>query len=215
MKIKQWLAVCLLGILAVSAQPARAQVRVGIGIGVPVYRPWWGPCYRPWRPWWYGGPVVYVAPAPAVVVEPAAVVVGSGQTQTLAEPPVTLQPAPAAPQAVAGTTPVTVRAVAGSDRRTQVDSYLHSLSNSDERIRSDAVLQLGRLKAPVAVDPLAATLAGDRSPTVRETAARALGLIGSPKALTVLQHAAQADPDRDVRRSAQFAVEVIQTNQRQ
>jgi HEAT repeat protein len=58
---------------------------------------------------------------------------------------------------------------------------------------------------------LAATLAGDRSPVVRESAARALGLIGSAQALPALQRAAQADSDRDVRRSAQFAVEVIQT----
>ena len=39
-------------------------------------------------------------------------------------------------------------------------------------------------------------------------------LIGSPRSLTALTHAAQADADRDVRRSAQFAVEVIQANQR-
>jgi HEAT repeat protein len=62
------------------------------------------------------------------------------------------------------------------------------------------------------VDPLAATLAGDRSPAVRDAAARALGLIASPQALPALERAAQADADRDVRRSAQFAVEVIQAN---
>ena len=39
-----------------------------------------------------------------------------------------------------------------------------------------------------------------------------IGLIGSPRALTALTYAAQADSDRDVRRSAQFAVDVIQTN---
>jgi HEAT repeat protein len=73
------------------------------------------------------------------------------------------------------------------------------------------VLQLGRSKDPRAVDPLAATLAGDRSAMVREAAARALGLIGSPAALPALQNAAQVDSDHDVRRSAQFAVEVIQS----
>jgi HEAT repeat protein len=85
------------------------------------------------------------------------------------------------------------------------------LADADERVRSDSVMQLGRLKATQAVDPLAATLAGDRSATVREAAARALGLIGSPSAMPALQRAAQSDNDRDVRRSAQFAVEVIQT----
>jgi len=58
---------------------------------------------------------------------------------------------------------------------------------------------------------LAATLAGDQSPAVRDAAARALGLIGSTKGLPALQRAAQVDNDRDVRRSAQFAVEVIQS----
>jgi HEAT repeat protein len=72
-------------------------------------------------------------------------------------------------------------------------------------------MSLGRLKAERAVDPLAATLAGDRSPAVRDAAARALGLVGSPRGLTALKYAAQADSDRDVRHSAQFAVEIIQS----
>jgi HEAT repeat protein len=84
------------------------------------------------------------------------------------------------------------------------------LADADERVRSESVMQLGRLKAQQAVDPLAATLAGDRSATVREAAARALGLIGSPTSLPALQRAAQVDNDRDVRRSAQFSLEVIQ-----
>ena len=43
---------------------------------------------------------------------------------------------------------------------------------------------------------------------------RALGLIGSPRALNPLIRAAQEDNDRDVRHSAQFAIEVIRTNLR-
>ena len=72
-------------------------------------------------------------------------------------------------------------------------------------------MQLGRGRAAQAVDPLAATLAGDRSPVVREAAARALGLIGSSAALPALQQAASADPDHDVRHSAGFAIDVIQS----
>ena len=64
-----------------------------------------------------------------------------------------------------------------------INYYLQQLRNPDERVRADSVLQLGRLKVISSVDPLAATLAGDRSPLVREAAARALALIGSPKAL--------------------------------
>jgi HEAT repeat protein len=48
---------------------------------------------------------------------------------------------------------------------------------------------------------------------VRESAARALGLIASTKGLPALQRAAQVDEDRDVRRSAQFAIEVIQSKE--
>jgi len=95
----------------------------------------------------------------------------------------------------------------------QVDigRYLQQLRDPDERVRADSVLQLGRLRAVSAVDPVAATLAGDRSPMVREAAARSLALMGSPKALPALQHAALSDSDRDVRHSAQFAVDVIQS----
>jgi hypothetical protein len=216
MRIRRWLILGVLGVLALAAVPAQGGVRLGIGIGVgfPCYRPYWGgyPYYYPYGPYYYPG-YVYAAPPP-VVVQPAPVVVGSSPPPPVVDQPVTLRPAPSAQATAAAPPPVTVRAVSGSDRQTRVESYLQALRTPDERARADAVLQLGRLKATRAVDPLAATLAGDQSPAVRETAARALGLIGSPQALTVLQHAAQADPDRDVRRSAQFAVEVIQTNQR-
>jgi HEAT repeat protein len=52
-------------------------------------------------------------------------------------------------------------------------------------------------------------LAGDRSATVREAAARALGLIATPATLPALQRAAQADDDREVRASARFAADVV------
>jgi HEAT repeat protein len=74
----------------------------------------------------------------------------------------------------------------------------------------DAATRLGRLKAGRAVDPLAATLAGDASPRVREAAAKALGIIGSAKALPALRKAAEADGDRDVRHTAEFAMEIVQ-----
>jgi HEAT repeat protein len=47
---------------------------------------------------------------------------------------------------------------------------------------------------------------------VRDAAARALGLIGSPASLDALQRAAGGDADRDVRRSASFAAEIIRAN---
>ena len=71
------------------------------------------------------------------------------------------------------------------------------LTAADEHVRSESVLQLGRMKAYQAVDPLAATLAGDQSPLVRESASRALAMIGSPKAFPALTRAAQADAEHE------------------
>jgi HEAT repeat protein len=92
-----------------------------------------------------------------------------------------------------------------------INRQLQLLADPDERVRADSAMELGRLRAVRAVDPLAATLAGDRSAMVRESAARALALIGSSKALPALQQAALSDSDRDVRHSAQFAIEVVRT----
>jgi HEAT repeat protein len=89
---------------------------------------------------------------------------------------------------------------------------LQLLRSPDECARRDAAMDLGRMRTDRAVDPLTATLAGDHSPVVRDAAARALGLIAAPRSLTALIRAAQADNDRDVRHSAQFAVEIIRTN---
>ena len=92
--------------------------------------------------------------------------------------------------------------------------YMQQLFDQEERVRSDAAMELGRMRADRAVEPLCTLVTTDRSPLVREAAARALGLIGSTRGLAALQQAAQADNDRDVRRSAQFSAEVIRTNLR-
>jgi hypothetical protein len=203
----------LLGVLAVAglgvpAAQAGGFWSVGVNIGGPAY-------YRPYpyyyRPYGYYRPysAVYVG-LPPVVVEAAPVVQAVPVVQPVyATPaaPTTVAPAPAlAPPP----TPATVRAASAQPGQADINHHLQMLADADEHVRSESVMQLGRLKATQAVDPLAATLAGDRSATVREAAARALGLIGSPSALPALQRAAQVDSDRDVRRSAQFALEVIQ-----
>jgi HEAT repeat protein len=74
------------------------------------------------------------------------------------------------------------------------------------------MIQLGRLKAGGAVEPMIRALSEDRSPLARDAAARGLGLIADPAALNALQRAAQSDDDRDVRRSAAFAADVIRAN---
>jgi hypothetical protein len=220
-------AAILLAALALTAAVPRsdAGVVVGVGIGVPVYRPY---CYRPY--WGYGYYRPYgVVVAPSLVVAPPPVVVGAPEVvavPTVVAAPTVVQPAPvaAAPATAAPTTvrasgpeetvpppsPLPVTAVAGS--QDAVEQNLQLLANPDERTRSDAALQLGHMKAERAVDRLSAVLGNDRSPAVREAAARALGLIGSPRGMAALRQAGQADNDRDVRRSAQFALDVITTN---
>jgi len=185
----------------------------GISIGIPIggyYRPYpyYGGYYyyRPY-PYYYGpyGPTVVVQPAPADAVP-------------VYPPPVlTATPPPAAPPVVtappsSNTPPTTIRATSGETRQDEIDHCLAHLGNPDERVRADMAIQLGRMRAMRAVDTLTTTLASDRSPAVRDAAARALGLIGANASLAALDRAAQSDDDRDVRRSAQFAAEVIRTN---
>jgi HEAT repeat protein len=106
---------------------------------------------------------------------------------------------------------VAAQTVAADGRQASVDRHVQMLRSPEENVRLEGVTQLGRLQDQRALDPLAATLAGDASATVREAAARALALIGSPRALPALRQAAQNDRDHDVRHSAQFAMDVLQT----
>jgi hypothetical protein len=188
------LALAVLVVLGLATGPAQAWHGcggwgIGINLGPPCY---WGPWY--YRPYPYP---VYVA-APSVVVQPAPVVVQQGVS------------APAVQRS--GSAPAPELEPVSYGNAADIDRNLQLLSDPNDQTRVGAVMALGKMKAVRAVDPVAATLAGDRSPSVRDAAARALGLIGSPKGLAALKYAAQADSDRDVRHSAQFAVEIIQGN---
>lgn len=191
-----------------AAYPPRWSV--GVSIGGPPY-PYY---YRPYPYYYYPPPPVVVAPAPIFVPAQPVVVTAPAPTPTVVTvpaptPAVATTPAPALQFDSAR--PATYETPATA---VTVDAHLANLRNADEVVRRNSVMDLGRMRATQAVEPLTATLAGDRAPAVRDAAARALGLIGSPRALTALMHAAQADPDRDVRNSAQFAVEIIRTNPR-
>jgi hypothetical protein len=198
-------------LLGMTGTPAQAHWGVGVHIGIPIFFP---PCgyYRPY-PVYYAPAPVYYQPAP-VYVQPAPVYVQPAPAPAAALPPATSsQPSTQSAQATAPTvTPTTARAQAPDDRQTEITNNLEHLRNPDEQARADAVTRLGRLKALRAVDPLAATLAGDPSVKVREAAAKALGLIGSPKSLPALQRAAKNDADHDVRHTAQFAIELVEAN---
>ncbi|MBL8793742.1 MAG: HEAT repeat domain-containing protein [Planctomycetia bacterium] len=92
------------------------------------------------------------------------------------------------------------------------DHLLLDLAAADERVRLASVRRLGQLKLRCAVGALTATLRDDPSGVVREAAVRALTVIGDTGALFALQEAADADPDAQVRRTALFAVEVLEAH---
>ncbi len=181
---------------------AHAWGGVRIGIGVPLYvGP--GPYYYGY-PYYY--PPAYVAPAPAVVYQTA-------------PPPVVVRtpgeavPAPA-PGPYSAPTPAPLPPLVPTSVQPQASALLSQLADPNESVRRDAAVELGRMKAVSQVDALMSMLAKDASPIAREGAARALGLIAAPRSLNALIFAAQADNDREVRHSAQFAAEVIRANLR-
>lgn len=201
------------GFLGFGDYSAASDVRwsIGVNVGAPrvvvAPRPFCHsyPSYQPYHYHYHPRPIYY-EPAP-IIVRPAPVIYQAAPVYVPA--PAAFAPAPVAPA------PNPIRTTSGSsavpETPANIDAHLHLLRNPDEKVRADAALELGRSRADRAVDPLAATLAGDKSPSVRDAAARALGLLGSPRALTALTYAAAADSDRDVRRSAQFSVEVIRS----
>lgn len=202
------------------AQPIHAHggVRwsIGLNFGFPgyyggYYRPWYGPgpYYAPY-PYYVEPAPVIVRPAPVVIQQPATVVMPAPAVASPA--PAYVPPAPA-PTAQTPPAPV-VRATSETPTSSRVESLLSQLSDANETTRRDAAMDLGRAKALKAIEPLINVLTKDSSPIARDAAARALGLIGSQRGMNALIYAAQADNDRDVRHSAQFAVEVIRTNLR-
>jgi len=90
----------------------------------------------------------------------------------------------------------------------EIAPYRQALEHQEERIRLDSVIHLGRFRA--CGDDLAILLKADPSPVVREAAATSLAQVGDPAALLALQWAAEHDSDRDVRRTARFAAEILQ-----
>jgi hypothetical protein len=188
---KGWIsAALLLGFLTSSTAHAGVHWSIGVRLGFPCC----GPCYGP--PAYYYRPV-YVAPAPAVIVQPA---------------PVTYVSAPAAPTYVA--TPTAAPATPVVARAARPDDEAPGLSSPDEAVRARAAVEAGRHRARAALGQLVRLLREDASAQVRESAARGLGLIADPASLAALQQAAQADDDREVRHSAAFAADVIRTNLR-
>jgi len=80
--------------------------------------------------------------------------------------------------------------------------------DEDESVRGRTASALGQARLGAAVDPLVSAL-GDRSPSVRASAAEALGEIGDPRARSALEKSARSDPDNAVRASAAAALEKL------
>ena len=154
--------------------------------------------YGGYGPYPYPGPVV-LQQAPLVMQQP--VVVGAAPAPVSAPvilnspqmPPSGQAPPPAAPfipppNPYNATTPVVTGSAPASSGvalngpqpsalgQAGVDSLLQQLNQSDENVRRDAIMDLGRMKADRAIDPLTSALNTDSSPVVRDAAARALGL---------------------------------------
>lgn len=190
------------------ASLCEAHPRVGISLGFGFAPPFYAPYYRPYYPYGYYRPYsVVVQPAPILVTQPV-VVQQPGVVVSQAPPP-----APSQQPSLLEVTP-TPGVVRQTVNQRNVDMFLTQLKASDENVRRDAAMELGRMKAEAAMSALTSILANDPSPSVRDAAARALGLIGSPRALEALGRAGLGDSDRDVRHSAQFASEVIRSQLR-
>ena len=202
-RIQLLLPLLALATLASLAQTTEAHPYIGFGIriGPGFYYGGPGPYYSGYPysyPYYYAPPPIIYETAPSVIVRPA---------------PFVVEGAPAVPR-YTPPAPNVIPAQGMTPASPQIDGLLKQLSDPGETVRRDAAVELGRLKAQQAIDPLINLLAKDSSPVARDGAARALGLIAAPRSLKALIYAAQADNDRDVRHSAQFAVEVIRTNLR-
>src|SRR5437016_5909497 len=138
-------------------QTASAGIRIGVGLGFPIYpfAPYYP--YYPYRPIYYYPPPAVYPPAvypPAVYVQPA---------------PACVQPVPAAqahyetpPPPVQALPPVPIPATQHGMTQTsanglqEAERHLQLLSDADEKVRASSVMQLGRMKSERAIDPLAA-----------------------------------------------------------
>jgi hypothetical protein len=196
----------LASVLATPAAPpvvAPAPVNVNVIVGPNVTRQFYYPPYRSYNPYW-GVPAAPIVSWPTIspYYSGAATYPGIVVSPSTAIGVVPVHPLLANPGMVAGAPPAQPAAV-------EVDKALQGLSSPRERERIDAIVTLGSSRLLKGVEPLERILSSDPSARVREAAARALGLIGSPASVRALQTAAQGDDDRDVRHSAQFAAESI------
>lgn len=81
----------------------------------------------------------------------------------------------------------------------ELETYVRSLSSPDENQRIEAVLGLGELGQPAAIQPLSETVRSDPLPEVRQWALHSLAQIGTAEAIEVIRTAIEQDADPRVR----------------
>jgi hypothetical protein len=96
----------------------------------------------------------------------------------------------------------------------QTDRALRALQSSDSlKVRSQAALILGELKAPEAVAALRRAAVSDPAPAVRIAAVTALARYGDAESRAVLEQLQKSDPDAGVRTSAAGALASLEPAQ--
>ena len=75
------------------------------------------------------------------------------------------------------------------EKKGDIQGLIQALSNSDSKIRFQAVCSLGRLKANSAIDNVISVLKEDQDYHVRWSAAKALGVLGGTTAVYELMRA--------------------------
>src|SRR5262249_51894677 len=154
--------------------------------------------------------------APVVVQSPPVVQPGYSAQSPPAAPPVEPlpRPTPVNPpaSAPADVHPTVAATPTSGNWEAEVNACIQQLRSPQAQTRAEALVHLGRPKAERATAAMVKALSEDPTPSVRDAAARGLGLVGARSALPALQRSALEDPDREVRRSASFAADVIRSN---
>lgn len=89
-----------------------------------------------------------------------------------------------------------------TEAQTELNHAAQALTSPNASVRTEAVVQLGELGLPAAIQPLAQTVRSDPLPSVRQWALHALAQIGTPEAVEVIRTAVEHDADPRVREFA-------------
>jgi ATP-dependent DNA helicase RecQ len=93
-----------------------------------------------------------------------------------------------------------------------IPELVSALTHSNGNVRRLAASALGKIKNTQAVEPLITLLSHEDKPQIRQYAVKALGLIGDPRALDLLEAIADDENEKNyTRNSAKVAIKEIKT----